>query len=121
MPGAAPQVDHLRAQVLGGEDIERAERLVHAQHFGLRDQRPREADALAHAARQLLRIRVLVAGQADELERPVDFFLFLSRVETTLDEADLHVFLHREPWIEGEALEHDRQTAIDAVRAATHD
>ena len=74
---AAPQVDHLGAQALRGQDVERAERLVHAQHFGLRDQRPREADALAHAAGELLRVGVLVAGQADQLQRPVDLFLFL--------------------------------------------
>ena len=71
-----------RAQVLRGEDVERAEGLVHAQHFGLRDQRPREADALAHAARQLLRVRILVAGQADQLERVVDLFLLLARASS---------------------------------------
>ena len=64
-----------RAQVLGGQHVERAERLVHAQDLGLRDQRPREADALAHAARKLLRIGVLVAGKADELERALDLVL----------------------------------------------
>ncbi len=123
MPRAAPQIDHLRAQVLRSQDVERAERLVHAQHFGLRDERPRETDALAHAARQLLRIGILVAGQADELERPLDLLLCLPSVEATLDEADLHVLLHREPWIEGEALKHDRETTIDAVerRPVTQD
>ena len=118
VPRAAPEIDHLGAQVLRGQHVERAERLVHAQHLGLRDERPREADALAHAARQLLRIRVLVAGQTDELERPLDFLLFLPRVEATLDEPDLHVLLDREPGIEREALEHDREAVIDAARAA---
>jgi hypothetical protein len=50
VPGAAPQVDHFAAQALRGEDIECAEWFVHAQYFRLRDKRPREADALAHAA-----------------------------------------------------------------------
>ena len=113
--GAAPEVDHLRAQVFRGQDIERAERLVHAQHFGLGDQRPREADSLAHAARQLLRVGIFVAGQADELERAVDLVLFRPRVEATLDEPDLHVLLHGEPGIEREALKDDGEATIDAV------
>ena len=104
-----------RAQVLRGQHVERAERLVHAQHFGLRDQRAREADALAHAARQLLRIRILVAGQADQFERALDFLLRPARAEAALDEPDLHVLLHGEPRIERKALEHDRRAAIDAV------
>ena len=116
MLGAAPQVDDLGAQVLRGEDVERAERFVHAQDFRLRYQRPRKTDALAHAARQLLRVRILVAGQADELERPVDLLLFLLHVESALDEAHLYVFLHRKPRIEGEALEHDRQAVVDTAQ-----
>jgi hypothetical protein len=45
-----PQVQKVRAQCLGGEHIERAERLVHQQDVRVHHQRAGEADALAHAA-----------------------------------------------------------------------
>ena len=37
--------------------------------FGMHDQRARHADALAHAARQLLGIGALVAVEADQVDR----------------------------------------------------
>ena len=45
-----PQVDQVGAQVLRGQHVERAERLVHQQQIGMHDQGTGEADALAHAA-----------------------------------------------------------------------
>ena len=46
-----------------GVGVERAERLVHQQDLGLRDQRAHQRHALAHAARQRRRIE---AGEAVE-------------------------------------------------------
>ena len=51
---ALPQLQQLAAQVLRGQHVQRAERLVHQQGGRLDHQGPGEADALAHAARQLL-------------------------------------------------------------------
>ena len=48
--------------------IQRAERLVHQQRFGLVDQRARQRDALAHAARKLRRVVVLESLQPDQLD-----------------------------------------------------
>jgi hypothetical protein len=79
----------------------------------LRDERASEADALAHPARQLLGVGILVARQADQPQRPVDLFLLLAGAEAALDQPDLHVLLHGEPGIEGKALEDDRHAAID--------
>ena len=49
---------HLRAR----DRVERAEGLVEAQHRLAREQRARERDALAHAARELARVRALEAA-----------------------------------------------------------
>ncbi len=45
--------------------VDRRERLVHQQHLGIDGERPRQADALAHAARELMRIGALEALEAD--------------------------------------------------------
>ena len=47
--------------------VERRERLVHVEDLGLHHQRARDLGALQHAARQLVRIVVLEALEADEL------------------------------------------------------
>src|SRR6266540_114937 len=47
--------------------VERAERLVHEQDLGVVAQGPSDGDALAHAAGELPRERLLEALQADEL------------------------------------------------------
>src|SRR5207248_5783029 len=52
----APQVEEVVAQGLGGEHIERRERLIHEQYVGMYDERTRETDPLAHSARELARI-----------------------------------------------------------------
>ncbi len=54
---AVPELEQLRAQVLGGEHVERGKRLVHEEHFRLHDQCAGEADALLHAAGKLLGVR----------------------------------------------------------------
>ena len=51
-----------------GERVDRAERLVHQQHVGLADQRARDADALLHAAGELIGIIVLVAVEPDQTD-----------------------------------------------------
>ena len=48
--------------------VQSGERLVHEQKLRLHHERPREADALTHAAGELLRIGVLEAVQADEVD-----------------------------------------------------
>ena len=48
-------LQQLVLQVRAGQRVERAERLVQQQHLGLHRQRARDADALLHAARDLVR------------------------------------------------------------------
>ena len=52
-----PQIEEVRAQGFGGQDIERRERLVHQENGRMHDQCAREPDALAHATGELARIR----------------------------------------------------------------
>ena len=64
-----PEVEQVGAQRLGGQHVERGERLVHQQDFRLHDERAREADALAHAAGKLLGIGAFEAVEADRVDR----------------------------------------------------
>src|SRR6185437_14392770 len=63
-----PKLQQLAAQIFGGQNIERGEWLVHEEDLRLHNQRSREADALAHASGQLLRVGGLEAIEADSIE-----------------------------------------------------
>ena len=65
-------------QLLARQRVERAERLVHQQEFGVVGQHARDRHALLHAARQLVRIAVGEALQADHLDELVDVVLSIS-------------------------------------------
>ena len=70
-----PDREQLEVEPLAGHLVERAERLVHQQQRGLERERPRDRDALLHAARELPRMVVAEPGQLDELEHPLDALL----------------------------------------------
>ena len=57
------------AQLLADLRVERAERLVEQQHARLDGEGAGERDALALAARELLRIALVEAGELDEVEQ----------------------------------------------------
>ena len=57
----------LHVHLVARHRVERAERLVHEQDLGVVAQGPGDRDALAHAAGELARERLLEALQADEL------------------------------------------------------
>ena len=112
----APEIEKIVAQRLGGENVERRERLVHQQDVGMNDQRPRESNTLAHAAGELARIRGLEPVEADEIDG-------LQRAAARLRvgmaerlESELHVLEHRQPGKQREALKHHR----DALGGALH-
>ena len=66
------EAQELVLEPLADDRVDRAERLVHEQHRRVRGERPRHADALALAARQLRRVAVArsVAGlEPDEREQ----------------------------------------------------
>ena len=57
-----------RAQVLGGQDVEGGEGLVHEEHFGLDDQGAGESHALLHSAGEFFGISAFEAVQPDRFE-----------------------------------------------------
>ena len=63
-----PEREHLVFHQLARLHVERGERLVHQDDVGVEDQRLREADALSHAARELVRIAVAERAEADPLQ-----------------------------------------------------
>ena len=72
VPARAQDRRHLRAQRLAQAGVERRERLVEQHDLGVGGERARERDALALAARQLVRVGAGAVGEADELEALVD-------------------------------------------------
>ena len=74
-------------------------------------ERAREADALAHAAGELARIRRLEAVEADEVDRLQRALADLRVRQPEGLEAELHVLEHREPGKEREALKHHGDAA----------
>ena len=112
---ARPEAVDLGAQRLGGQHVERGERLVHAEQLGAADERARDADALLHAARELLRVRLLEALEADEIDGAVDALGGVRAADAAAVEADADVLGDRQPRVEREALEDDRRAGMHAA------
>ena len=64
----APELQQLVFHQLPRLDVERRERLVHEQDLRIEDQHLRERGALAHAARELVRVAVAEAREAHARE-----------------------------------------------------
>ena len=62
------QAEHLVLHVAADQRVERAERLVEQQDLGVDGQRAGQADALLHAAGELVGVGVFVAVEADQLD-----------------------------------------------------
>ena len=65
--GALPDVQDQFLRLLARQRVERAERLVHQQHFRIAGQRTRNADALLHAAGERVDRRLLEAVEAEQM------------------------------------------------------
>src|SRR6476659_271235 len=63
-----PDREHFVFHQLARLHVERRERLVHEDDVGIEDERLRQADALPHPARELMRITVAECAEADALE-----------------------------------------------------
>ncbi len=66
---AQPQIEEILHQQVARLRVERRQRLVHQQHGRAHHQRAGDADALAHAARELLRQRVGEIVELGALQR----------------------------------------------------
>ena len=106
------------AQLLAHLGVERAERLVEQQHLRLGRERARERDALALAARELRRHRVLVAlelHQAQQLHARGRGSRPSGRLRTRRPKRD--VVEHRHVPEERVVLEHEADVALADRRA----
>ena len=91
--------------------------------LGCDDERAREADALAHAAGKLLRIGVLEAVEADEVDRRQRAPARVRLAHALGAQAELHIVEHGEPGKQREALEHHGDAvgrAVDRLAAIEH-
>ncbi len=98
-------------QVVADLGVERAERLVEQQHLRLDGERPRERHPLALAARQLRRVALLVAGQADDLQQLVDAPVDLGLRPPADRRAEADVVAHVEVLERGVVLEDEADLA----------
>ena len=72
-----PDADEVAAHLQPGDEVERAEWLVHVDDFGAGGEGSGDLDSLAHAAGKLARVTVLKAGEADHIDVVGDGFLAL--------------------------------------------
>jgi hypothetical protein len=116
LPALQPDALELAVHVFARHGIERAERLVHEQDRRIVDEGAADADALLHAARKLVRVFALEAGQADHL----DVFArdgFEHRAVALLDlDRHHHVLDDGAPGQENRRLEHDAELAARSAQ-----
>ena len=98
--------------------VDGRERLVHQQHVGVDRQRPGEADALAHAAGELVRVAVLEAGEADLAQMLARDLLALGPWHAAQLEAEGGVAQGGGPGQQREVLEHEGALRPGAGRPA---
>ena len=107
LAGALPDVEDELLHRFAGERIERPQRLVHEHQFGIGGQRAGDADALLHAAGQLVDC---APGEVLQPDQPELFHRHLAPPggrDATHAQAELDVVYHVEPGHQGVLLEHD--------------
>ena len=116
--GRSISVQQLLLQDFAGLRVERGERLVHQQHRRIHRQRAHQADALLHAAGELIGIVLLEAGEPDQLEIVADPLPDLRRAATPRHrQPERRVVVDGLPRQQAEMLEHHG----DAVGRAAGD
>ena len=115
--GGLPDPLELVVEDVAGHGVERPEGLVHQQDLGLLGERAGEGDALAHAARELVRLALGERAQLDELQQLLDPLLALRLGHLAQAERQLDVALHVQPREQRGLLEHERRVA-DALDGA---
>ena len=103
---------HLAAQ--GG--IEVRQRLVEQEHLRLAHDRPADGDALALAARQVLRPPLQIRFQLQDAGGLIDFPVAFGLGHPSQAQGESHVLADRHVRIQRIRLEHHRQPAIRRAR-----
>ena len=104
--GPLHELQELLLQDLAGLRVERGERLVHQQDRRIDRERAHEADALLHAAGELIGILLLEAGEADEVEIVPHALLDDGRRRAGHGEPEGGVLVDGLPRQQAEMLEH---------------
>lgn len=105
------ELEQLVLHLPADERVERGERLVHQQHVRVGRERPGEADALAHPARELRGQRVLPAVEPGECDRLARTSAALGATDALDLERERGVVDHRAVRQQGEVLEHHAHPA----------
>ena len=100
------KLQELVLQLGADQRIERRERLVHQKDRRFGGEGARQADALLHAARQLMRVFLRPLVEADQLQLPVDPLLALGVRHAGKFQPEADILLDRAPGQQRELLEH---------------
>ena len=114
LASAGPEAIDLAAQAFGGEDIQGAERLIHAEQFRPAGQGAGDADALLHSAGKFLGIRFLETFKADHVDAAGDAIVAGRRVQFQAVQGHADVVAHRQPREQGEILEDQRDARMNS-------
>ena len=110
-----PDPQQLEVHRLARHGVERAERLVHQQQRRLVHERAADADALLHAARQLVRVLALEAREPDQPQIRSCARLELDAVAVLDLDRQHHVLEHVPPRQQHRRLEDDADVAARSV------
>ena len=102
----AGKLDELVLQLPPDQRVERTERLVHQQDLGIGGQRPRQADALLHAAGQFVGEFVAPAAELDHLKGALGDFRAFVLAGAADFQRQGYVVQNRAVRHQGEVLEH---------------
>jgi hypothetical protein len=102
-----PELEEFGAEVLGGQDVEGAEGLVHEEDFWLDDEGAGESYALAHAAGELFGEGCLETVETDGVEHLEAAFAALFWIDASGLQGGFYVLEDGEPGEESEGLEDD--------------
>ena len=109
-----PDAEQFRAEVLGGEHVERGERFVHQQHVRFDHERTGEPHSLAHAPGEFLRVGGLEAVETDLVDGPLGPFAARLGQHAPCFEAELDVLADGQPRQQRKGLEHHRHAGVGA-------
>ena len=110
------QADEILHQQFAGLRIQRRQRLVHQENRRLHRERAGNADALAHAARQLFWIGAAEIRQPRAPQRVIDDGAPRGGVGRGMSKRKFDVRFHRAPRQQGKILEHEGQRIEAASR-----
>ena len=121
LAGALERLRQFALQHDAGLRVDRGERLVEQQHGRIDRQRAGERDALAHAARQLMRIVIGEFAEVERVEQRPGALLPLGQGHSLDLDAELHVLGDGAPRQQQVLLQHEGDVRVRSFDALTVD